>query len=208
VKRFLRRHVGLRYGLLVGLVGLVQLAAVAVLMVPNRDAIVSLQRAEVASTQCYDQHLDATTQTVVGLESCPVATVTPRVAEMERAIGFGYLASVSVVFVLYFLAGRAARRSSSRMRSAVGAAFVAAVVGGAIYLLANTVRTVTLFCSFVTRGPLAIGQLTPYEVGLGEEIATLLIFLAGLSQLCALVGPLERCSSSLCRNHEGKLTRQ
>jgi hypothetical protein len=192
MKRFLRQHVGLRYGLLVGLVGLLQLAAVAVPMVCDREALVRLQQAEAATDQCFALHQIGPNE-YVGIEDCPHVTVTPTVDDLGNAIGLGYLVSLPAVFVLYFLAGRAARRTPGRERLTVGTAFVAAgttvvaaVVGGAIYILANTLRTIALFSPFVVFDPLQIDVLPPYRVGLGDEIATLLFLLAVLS-LCALL---------------------
>jgi hypothetical protein len=185
MKRFLRQQVGLRYGLLVGLVGLIQITVVAVLMFSNRDAVLSLQQAEAARKQCFAQH-EIGPNTYIGIESCPQASTTPAVDTLASDIGLSYLVSLPPLFVLYVLAGRAARRTYGRMRSAVRAAFLAALVGGAIYILANSVRTIALFSPVVVWEPLAIDTFPPYSVSLGDEITTLLFFLALLS-LCALL---------------------
>jgi hypothetical protein len=184
MNRFLREHVGLRYGLLVGLVGLIQIAAAAVPMVSNRVAVFSLQQAQAAREQCFAQQ-EIGPNTYVGIENCPLADATP-VYDLGNVVWNGYLVSLPPVFVLYFLAGRAAGRTSGRKRSAMGAAVVAALVGGAIYILANTLRTIVLFSPFVVWSPLAIDVFPPYSVGLGDEIGTLLFLLAVLS-LCAFL---------------------
>src|SRR5690349_11647625 len=123
MKRFLRQHVGLRYGLLVGLVGLIQLAAAAVPMVSNHDTIVRLQQTQAAFHQCQDNAKSASEFT-----NCydKLGEATPSVYDLGTAIGLGYLVSLPAVFVLYLLAGRTARRTPGRERLTVGTAFVAA----------------------------------------------------------------------------------
>jgi hypothetical protein len=200
MQRFLRQHVGLRYGLWVGMVGLIQIAAVAVLMLSHHDAVLSLQQTQAARDQCFAQH-QIGSNTYVGIESCPQGSTTAEIDTLASDISNSYALSLLLLFVLYVLAGRAALRASGRMRAAVGAAVVAALVGGVIYILADTLRAIALFSPFVIWEPLAIDTYPPYAVGLGDEITTLLFWLAFLC-LCAL--PLGLLGGALASQRTGE----
>lgn len=154
-------RIGVIYGLLVGIVGWLQVAAVTGFMLIHRDELVSYAR----TTAQYDALLRQYCPSYFASGSVEVITPDesqrcddliqssfhrphPHAAEeLTLWIHWGYFFSIFIAVILYFMAGRRAAKviSTGGMGSfaSVGAASLAALTGGILYALAVGVRALT-----------------------------------------------------------------
>jgi hypothetical protein len=192
-----------RYGVLVGLVGLVQIAVTTPMMVSARDAVrcvIAAQDPTFQGLALQAGHLPSCAHGPTPVDGGGLSdTVSPQVDALGDHLALAYLLSVVPLFVLYARAGGAARRATGARRSGAAAAVLAALVGGVLYSVADVIRMAVLFSPFLFGPRLPFTPPTSDSPNMGNapgpdagsnEVITLFFWLALLVACAALLGLL------------------